>query len=230
MDRRKFTQYLAGTVISPILGCSKIESPTPLISLPPFSADVLNISLNNLQKAYEDKGERVTEELLPPLSEDQLRRECSWFPAQLPPQIIALYGWHNGQSSGAWNAAHPFWFRDCAFLNIHLAKVAYQDMMSSYGKPEFATFEINLSTCFPFAGFNGGWYVLPCDGQRLDSRFPFPIISVCQGVDIYYYSMELMVETCTDWVSQPDYPKTSKKSEETNLIIWKKHNPGIFSR
>ncbi len=101
-------------------------------------------------------------------------------------------------------------------------------MMSSYGKPEFAVPQIDLATCFPFAGFNGGWYVFPCKGQSYDKRFLFPIVSVFQGVDIFYYSLESMVDTCTDWVTQPYYPQESRDNEIKNMAIWRKHNPGIF--
>lgn len=197
--------------------------------MPPFSPDRLRSGLELLRRAYEAKGAKVSDALLPPLNEGQLRAECSWFPSVLPPQLVTLYGWHNGQRRGGWEEPHPFWFRDCVFSSIDTAKAEYSSMMSTYGRPEYVTPQIDLRTCFPFAAFNGGWYVLPCHGQHLDERFPFPIISVFQGVSIFYYSMEAMVETCADWVSQPYYPDQSKESAEKNLAIWRKHNPGIFS-
>jgi hypothetical protein len=230
MHRRahiKLFAALLGTTTLALAGCQK-KPEMPAIDLPPFSPQRLHASLESLRVAYEAKGQSVSKSLLPPLSEEALRSQCAWFPAPLPPEIVALYAWRNGQAKGAWEEENPFWFRDCGFLNIHLAQLEYKSMMASYGKPEFAVPQIDLATCFPFAGFNGGWYVFPCAGQRFDKRLAFPIVSVFQGVDIFYYSLESMVETCVDWVSHAGDQPGLKDTEGKGLEIWRKHNPGIF--
>jgi hypothetical protein len=51
---------------------------------------------------------------------------------------------------------------------------------------------------------------------------------VFQGVDIFYYSIEQMVETCIDWVREPHYPDGRPDDAKSEMRIWRVHNPGIF--
>ena len=103
-------------------------------------------------------------------------------------------------------------------------------MMASYGT--FPDFYELLASSFPFAAFNGGWLVLPCKRQTLDKRLQRPVISVFQGIDVYFYSLQLMVDTCVDWVSHPLYdPKEAAGFPEAlEMEIWRRHNPGIFEQ
>lgn len=232
MNRRSFAHILSallGAAAFPLVGCHDKENARSSIAQPPFSATHLHESLERLRSAYENKGMHVSEHLLPPLSEEKIRHSCSWFPVALPPEIIALYTWHNGQAKGAWDEKHPFWFRDCSFINLDLVKQEHLSMTRTYGRISWAG--IDLATCFPFAAFNGGWYIFPCKGQSLDDRFRYPVISVFQGIEIYYYSLDAMLETCIDWVNQPDFGSSYSREKDANeLAIWKKHNPGIFEK
>ena len=122
----------------------------------------------------------------------------------------------------------PSGLKTAAFSTSILRSLSTKSIMASFGKPGFAVPQIDLATCFPFAGFNGGWGVFPCAGQRFDKRLAFPIVSVFQGVDIFYYSLESMVETCVDWVSQAGDQPGLNDTEGKCLEIWRKHNPGIL--
>lgn len=195
----------------------------------PFSADQLHRLLENLRIAFEAKSLNVSDTLLPPWNEHELRERCQWFPGEIVPELTALYSWRGGQEPGPWDLSdtdHPFWFRDCAFSSLAIAENEYRRMMASYGQtPEFHK---ALETCFPFAAFNGGWLVLPTTSHGFDKNLMRPVVSVMQGIDVFFYSMEKMVETCADWVSHPGYGGDGTLPENVEHEIWRKHNPGIF--
>jgi len=205
-------------------------------SIPPLSGEPtphvrLRALLEELRLAFEAKGYRVSSELKPPLNETELRQKCSWFPGQLSSELFSLYGWRGGQQLRAFNEFAPFWFRDMIFSTPEVAEDEYKSMMETYGK--YSTPEdsgINLSTSFPFASFNGGWYVFPCGGQALDPVHPRAIVCVFQGIGAYFHSMESMIRTCIDWVSHPLYQGKPVEWENVEMELWQKHNPGVFSR
>lgn len=85
-----------------------------------------------------------------------------------------------------------------------------------------------LEHSFPFAAFNGAWLVLPCKGQNLDRRLARPVISVLEGIDVHFYSLQLMVDTCVEWMSHPQYDPHDHLPEDVEMEIWRRHNPGIF--
>ena len=233
MDRRTFSAGSISLLLSSALGsCDRsLDSTQPQVAPQPFSRPQFLEQLESLRKAFETKGLRVTPSLLPPVDESTLRQRCAWFPAELPEELVALYVWHEGQSVEAWHGdGYPFWFRDCAFSSLQTAESEYRSMMETYGANP--TDHDLLRNSFPFAAFNGGWLVLPCKEQKLDSRLTRPVISVMQGIDVWFYSMELMIETCIDWVSHPAYGHSGNSSipENEELAIWRKHNPGIFMR
>jgi hypothetical protein len=203
-----------------------MENLYPDVSVPEFSSENLHRLLDALVYAYESNGLRVSKSLLPPLSQSDLEKQCSWFPGELPQEIISLYSWRGGQEQEAWDEEFPFWFRDNSFCSIDRAKREYKSMMETYGAyPE--DHEL-LKFSFPFAAFNGGYYVLPTKGQPFSTNLKSPIVSVLQGIDIHYYSMELMVSTCIDWVSHDKYQADHSLPEDIEMEIWEKHNPGIF--
>ena len=234
MERRQFIENMALVVTGGVLAaCGNsnegFETRRMSGSMPPFSAERLHKLLEQLRLAFEGKSLNVSDTLLPPVNEEALRERCSWFPGEIVPELRALYSWRGGQEPGPWDLAdtdQPFWFRDCAFSSLTIAETEYQSMMASYGQiPEFHE---ELKTCFPFAAFNGGWLVIPTMAHKFDRALPRPIVSVMEGIDVYFYSIEKMVETCIDWVSNPQYTKDGSLPQETELEIWRKHSPGIF--
>ena len=234
MDRRTFSIGSISLVLGsglPLAGCDqKMGSSQPQVAAPPFSPANFLARLEELRMAFEAKGLHVSPSFLPPVDEASLRQRCTWFPAQLPEELITLYAWHEGQSSDAWSDdGYPYWFRDCAFSSLKTAESEYKSMMDTYGAhPQ----DHDLLRCsFPFAAFNGGWLVLPCQEQKLDIRLKRPVISVMQGIDVWFYSMGLMIDTCIDWVAHPAYGHIGNSAlpEQEEMAIWRRHNPGIFS-
>jgi hypothetical protein len=192
-----------------------------------FSAECLRDKLESLRLAYEMKGQHVTRDLLPPLSSEEIRAQCRWFPIDLPEELLALYSWRNGQRRHESEAYRSFNFRDCAFLSLQEAKDEYGEMMRTYGSnPADAPL---LQGCFPVAAFEQAWLVLPCREQHLDRRFKRPVISVFEGISVYFCSFESMVDTALEWVRSPNYHDGQLPGED-EMKIWKRNNPGVFER
>lgn len=105
-------------------------------------------------------------------------------------------------------------------------------MMQSYGVGNSRASEgIELRTSFPFASFNGGWYVLPCAGHDLDARHLLPVVSVFQGIGIHFFSLEAMLDTCAEWALASSCGANGLElSEQSEMTIWQRHNPGLFGR
>ena len=229
MKRRDLVKFCVASCLSGVAGCENENQAKDLysnINLPEFSSENLHMLLDRLLHAYESKEMHVSDSLLPALSKAELVERCKWFPGELPPEIVSLYSWRGGQEKDAWESRFPFWFRDNSFCSIERAELEYKSMMASYGIYP-ADHEL-LKYSFPFAAFNGGWYVLPTKGQPFSSTLKAPVIGVLQGIDIYYFSMERMVSTCIDWVIHEKYGRESSLPGDVEHEIWQKHNPGIF--
>ncbi len=230
MNRRDYLKSTAALAAAALLpGCEPeqfINTSGEVLEVPEFSPTRLHAALDRLLAAYESKGMRVSETLSPPIPEDELRSACDWFPGELPPEIVALYGWRGGHEEVAWGSKAPFLFRDNSFCNIERARRAYDSMMSSYGS--YSSDGRWLKYSFPFAEFDGAQYVLPARGHPFNASLKSPVISVFEGIDVYFYSLEKMVNTCIDWVSHPEYSEDYSLPEKVEMDTWRKHNPGIF--
>lgn len=217
-----------------LTACSQREEPrdAPSVglaeSLPPFSEEQLHRKLDALEAAVRSKAWGKGLRLLPGLSESDVRSATSWFPAELPRELLALYAWRNGnddESGHAASGAARLRFRDCEFISLAQAELEYRSMMESYGvhgDPEIA-----VEHCFPFAAFDGGWLVLPCGRQNLTPRLPLPVVSIFQGISVFFYTVESMVDTATAWEQAREGQFDALKSE---MEIWTTYNPGIFGR
>jgi len=229
MNRRDFFKLAAVFGVNMLASCDGKVSMNDKylnIDVPEFSSENLHSLLDELLSAYENRGMNLSSSLLPPIEERDLKNRCRWFPGELPREIISLYGWRGGQKKDAWASEHPFWFRDMSFCSIERAEYEYKSMMESYGS--YPKNHELLKFSFPIASFNGGWYVLPTNGQPYSSKLTTPIISVFQGIDIYYFSIEQMVKTCIDWVNHDKYRDDYTLPDDIESAIWQKHNPGIF--
>lgn len=242
MERRHALSMLFGSAaIAGLYGCEeraaarkvterapKYPFIPPLAGLAPKPA-VIHVLLEQLRESFEAKGNSVSAQLQPPIDPDRLKELCAWFPGAISPEIFALYSWQGGQQLSDDQDFSPFWFRDMVFSTPETAGQQYASMMETYGKllpPELTGIDLSLS--FPFAAFNGGWYVFPCGGQALDLAHPRSIVGVFQGISVYFHSMEAMLKTCIDWVNHPAYSEQGRDWEAIELEGWKRHNPGIF--
>jgi hypothetical protein len=194
--------------------------------------DMIASKLDSLLSAFEIQGaDNIRDSLLPGLSREEIEQRCAWFPGKVPEPVMEMYMWRNGQANDAWGEESPFWFRDMTFSSLEIAKTEYQSMVSSYGVDNTLEDDgVILKTSFPFAAFNGGWYVVPSEEHtmRVDSRFP--VICVLQGIDWFFVSIEAMLDTCNEWVRSSNYDyEEASLDEDTENRIWKQHNPGVFS-
>ncbi len=227
MNRREVAKALAGTAMLVALTSCKQRSRPPT-TLPAFSASRFQSRLEVLRMAYEAKKEHVSATLQPGLAEAALRERCAWFPSRLPDEIVALYGWHDGQPTSPGEEQYPFLFRDCGFTSIRNAESQYKMIMSSYGtQPRLHDI---LKHSFPFAAFDAGWLVLTCHGRFPGSPGEHSVISVFQNVVLMFYSMDSMVETCIEWVNNTGVlaglPFIGKSQEDE---ILERFNPGILA-
>jgi hypothetical protein len=220
LDRRAFTVALVSSFLA---SCGKAPKG---MRQSPFSRVKLIEGLETLRLAFEAKAHHVTESLLPAVEEHELRKRCAWFPAPLPVEITALYSWHEGQPLGPWDTKYPFWFRDYGFSSLATAEHSYERIMDSYGAdPPHREL---LRGAFPFAEFNGGWLVLPTAPGGFGG-LERPVISVHQGINVFFYSINAMIDTSIDWVSHPSWNDEGLYPASLELEIWRKHNPGIFA-
>jgi len=190
-----------------------------------------HLLLQKLNDSFEKKGHHVSDSLLPSLSEQELREKCRWFPAELPKSVIRLYTWKGGQAKDAWEEEYPFWFRDMSFISLDQAKFEYASMINSYGIDNTLEEDgVILENAFPFAAFNGGWFVIPNGIHRWSKVHGEPVICVLQGIQLYYFSLDTMLKTCIDAVNHPTWSsEESDLDESIEQEIWQKYNPGVFS-
>jgi hypothetical protein len=187
--------------------------------------DTISARLDSLLSAFESHcGIVIRDSLLPGLSREEIEQRCSWFPATIPDPVIEMYMWRNGQANDAWSEPNPFWFRDMSFSSLEIAKNEYQGMLSTYGVDNTLEDDgVILKTSFPFAAFNGGWYVVPSEEHTLPVESRYPVICVFEGIDWYFVSIEKMLDTCHDWVRHDGYEyEDAALDEDAEMSIWKK--------
>lgn len=187
--------------------------------------------LDTLLRAYESKGISANQELAPALTEQELKERCAWFLDDLPKEIVALYTWRGGQDT-QW-VKQPFWFRDTIFCDLTTAENDYAQIVVQYAEDAEADSDLGweyLRHSFPFTSFEGAVYVIPCQEFVADKRFARPIISVHEGVQMVFESLETMLDTCIEWAENGTYNEEDEFLEINHEHeIWKKHNPKIFS-
>lgn len=186
--------------------------------------------LDTLLQAYESKGILVNQQLSPAMTEQDLKAQCGWFPETLPIEIIALYTWRGGQDT-QW-VTQPFWFRDTIFCDLKIAKENYQRIVVPYAEDGEEDPDLGweyLRQAFPFSSFDGAVYVIPSQNYVADERLARPIISVHEGVQAVFESLETMLDTCIEWVENGTYNEEDEFLEINNeREIWVKHNSTFF--
>ena len=191
-----------------------------------YSHRMLIEKLEILADAFESKGVNVRSNLAPGATDSELELVAEQYGVELPDDYRTLYKWHNGNAD--LNARNVFKFRDNAFLSIKDFQNA-KFTIDIYAEPSPITDGvIDLSTALPLALFEGAVYVTPGKGAGISTLSPQPVVSVFQGIDVFFLSIETMVDTCIAWVAQPDWKQFSTAPNEHQL--WAQHNPGVFDR
>jgi len=112
----------------------------------------IHSKLEKLADCFEAKDLYVRRHLLPPLSKEEILEQCSWFPYDLPSQIIDMYTWSGGCPDPL-EAEFPFnLVDDAVFATIENAKLEYLSLQNIDEYEETCeAFGINLDSCFPLA-------------------------------------------------------------------------------
>jgi hypothetical protein len=215
----------AVTVTQPACSDRKPSTKAEPVTLPPFSSASLHQRLDELLSAHTAKAPKIRQYMQPGLSETQILGQTAWFPKQLPRQIISLYQWRNGFFAPNSTDVPQFQFRDYTFLPLQEIEKEYRSMNDTYGK--IAPDTDLLASSFPFATLGEGWLVVSATKPSIAPQFERPVISVFQGVSVFFYSMEKMAETCTEWLAHPKHNGLSIPRKD-ELEVWRRVNPGIF--
>ncbi len=182
--------------------------------------------MERVVQAITGAGCAVTDSLNPGLSEREIREQVEHLPFPLPAEIVELYQWRNGQAPDC----PEYLFRDQKFLSLDEALNAHR-MIQTYFVPALDGVDVgvDLTGCFPFAGFEEANYVAPCRGQRLVPGYDLPIISVFEGIEVHFLSFATMTNTIVAW-----YERGARRVNDPfvdlslELSIWKQYNPGLF--
>jgi len=185
--------------------------------------------LDELRLAHLERGSAVDRHLQPGLPRDELRRRTRSLGLTLPDDVVELYAWRNGQDADAEMSVDALVFRDQKFVDVAGALREYL-LIQGHHAPEEDTipYGFELAEAFPFATHLGSSYVIVCGPHELAGPHPHPIVSVFQGVDLYFHSLETMLRTCLDWVRHPSWEAASTLPDEVEREVWQRHNPGVF--
>ena len=192
-------------------------------------SDRIAILGEQLADAFEARGVPVRATLNPGLARDHVMRRAASLGIELPEDVVSLYAWRNGVAE---SAAHgeSMVFRDNAFISLEAAIGEYASIQKYYGvHSTIESDRVDLKACFPIACYEGAWYVVACGGHLHGQDKQHPVISVFQGVDLFFYSVESMLRTCISWVSHPQWTPHSTLPQAVEMAIWRRHNAGIFS-
>ena len=181
--------------------------------------------LNTLISIIQDKGFPINDYLQPGLSREAIATQTRHLPFDFPQELYALYQWRNGTNLDCQFSL----LRDQFFLPLEEALKSYDEIVHYYVEELEELnidWEIDLRHCFPFAGFEGSYYVVVCyPPETKESQ----IFSVFEGVEKYFNSFSTMLFTCIAWCQQGVIkPYGIKLSPELELEIWRQHNPGLF--
>lgn len=182
--------------------------------------------LERLVDAFEAHGHPVRANLAPGATAIELDDLADRRGFELPDDFRTLYGWHNGHIEQ--EGAPVLKFRDNPFCEIGNASAQltldiYEDVRAENREVEWP---LDLTACLPIAELMGSVYAVPGKGLSRSELSSNPVFSVSEGVDVYFLSIESLVDTCIEWVEQDDWDLYSTAPNER--AIWKKHNPGIL--
>lgn len=203
------------------------------------SMTIITQKLNYLCQRIEDQGYPLNDDLNPGLDRWDILALTKFFPGDLPEELIELYQWRNGQIHGEWQESADYGlslFRDNYFIPLYLAEEYYQTIQQYYIHDKSQAF---LRLVFPFAAFEGSTWVICCGEQPLKPELKHPIVSVFEGIEVFFFDLSSMLDTIVAWYQEGAYRIKQKRSGtytplldmDVNLErqIWERINPGVFS-
>lgn len=176
--------------------------------------------LDVLADAFGHHGYDVRSNLQPGATPDELAALEARLDVPLPSAYRDLYSWSAG-TVDEWGTAPRLRFRDEVLLplsRVHEERDALAAVYDWFDGVDFRTLA-------PLATYEGSTLAVACGPQGLTSLAEHPVICFFQGIDVYYDSIESMVETTIAWVSQPNWAPYAQAPHE--IEIWRQHNRAI---
>lgn len=179
---------------------------------------------DGLVTAYEAKGQAVSQNLKPGISESEYARAIGFDQQEIPPSVIELYQWRNGCADE--DAEALFLFRDNCFISGDRGKEELNHIRQFYGADSEDRFDLNR--VIPIAAFEGSVFAVVTSQHKLGAEFEHPVVSIFEGIDLFFSSIESMLQTCIAWVAHPDWDPYDALPRDTELEIWQRLNPGLY--
>jgi len=193
---------------------------------PPDKSLSIHDKLDRIVAIRRDKGSASDFPLNPGLTRNQIAELTKGLRFKFPEELVQLYLWRNGSPADSQSAAL---FRDQRFLPLAEAVDHYRQMLTYYPFDVWSLDRIgkvDLRDCFPFAGLDGSAWAVNSGGEFSGYH---PVISVFEGVELFFWSFDHMLDTVLDWCAQGDHSADGVTlTREQELRIWKAHNKGIF--
>ncbi|MCS6959562.1 MAG: hypothetical protein RMK91_05875 [Pseudanabaenaceae cyanobacterium SKYGB_i_bin29] len=196
--------------------------------------------LGDLLDTITSQGYDLSRDLNPGLDRSEILSLANFFPCALAEELIELYQWRNGQIMGEWfdngiNVSGIPLFRDNYFIPLHRTKEYYLIMLDIMEEEEDWEF---LRYAFPFATYEGSIWVMCCGAQPLQPQLKHPIVSIFEGIEVYFCDMLSMLDTIIAWYREgayrirPDrrgnYAPLLDYNERLERQIWQRLNPDIM--
>ena len=142
--------------------------------------------------------------------------------------VRTLWSWRNGHVD--YVLGNSLTFRDQRFLSIAelpdaLESVKMSEEAELLNEPQLPGSDVvppRISTYVPIAATEGPGLIVACGPQTYDETNDHPVVGG-DGDGVVYNSVEAMIDTCIEWVEQPDFDPFGGTPNEAE--IWKKHNP-----
>jgi len=187
--------------------------------------------LDVLLDAYRAAGLDPSRNLKPGLSEAEIGAVAAQLGVVFPQAVRELYRWRNGVADLYAEFDKQFVFRDQPFLSLDNAQDAIADVRAILKEAQaFSGAKdalLDPANLIPIAAFEGFYYVVPGGDGLSGLPVTHPVISIGEGEDVYFLTVESMIETCIEWISDPSLDKETL-SAENEEDAWERHNPGVF--
>lgn len=178
---------------------------------------------DDLVTAYEAKGQVVSQNLKPGIPESEYARIIGFDPQEIPPSVLKLYQWRNGCVDEEVEAL--FLFRDNCFISADRGKEELNLIRNFYSADDEDRFDLNR--VIPIAAFEGSVFAVVTGKHNFGSGFEYPVVSIFEGIDLFFSSIEAMLQTCIAWVTHPDWDRYNSLPYNVELEIWKRLNPAV---
>jgi hypothetical protein len=178
---------------------------------------------DDLVAVYEAKGQAVSHNLKPGIAESEFAQSMGRDRTAIPTAVLELYQWHNGCIDET--ADSLFCFRDCCFISADRAQAELNLIQSVYGTEMEERFD--LTQVIPIATFEGAVLAVVIGPHSLGDSCEHPVVSIFEGIDLWFCSLTSMLQTCIAWVSHPDWAPFEALPSNEELAIWRRLNPGV---